>query len=100
MGLARTYPCVRGCVPARFIFFLPWFSLELGSETPWQLNWDTAASFPCLQGAKGNWETSGLSAIFVTAFEKHFLQMERHLFSFKRTHQSIGGRGKVVLGRE
>lgn len=54
MDLAHTYPCVRGRVPARFIFFLPWFSSEPGSETPWQLNWDTAASFPCLQGAKGN----------------------------------------------
>jgi len=54
----------------------------------------------CLQGAKGNWETSGLSAIFVAAFEKRFLQVERQLLSFKGAHQSLGGQGKVVLGRE
>lgn len=96
----RAQPACARCSPSGFIFPLPCFSSELGSETPWQLKWDTAASFPCLQGAKGNKATSGLSAIFVAAFEKRFLQLEHHLLSFKRAHQSAGGRGKVGLGRE
>lgn len=46
VDLVLTSPCVPGHVPANFLSSLPWFSSELGSETPWQLNWDTAA--PCL----------------------------------------------------
>lgn len=102
-ALAPASPCLRAQVPAGFLF-LPWCrrgasccASGTGSETPRQLNWDRAASFPCLQGARGNQQPSGLSAIFVAAFEKCFLRRECHLLPFKRAHQSGGGWGKVVL---